>query len=187
MWLVHEYGQKARFQHSVMQPYLGSCFLARVLRSRVRQSPAFGVCVDSLPLLAQLSKDHILQALRQGGRELLIAFTLHSRSPDGRCRCGYRQTNAAGACSVAVMRDLLREEAGHLLDEAMRAEKLFQQGRVTGLGSCSHDDRGSARPRALRIYGAAVEIDSVDARPQQNELFGEIRKHRMEFGWGQDP
>lgn len=31
------------------------------------------------------------------------------------------------------------------------------------------------------------EIDSVDARPQQNELFGEIRKHWVEFGWGQDP
>ncbi|MET9648274.1 NACHT domain-containing protein [Streptomyces syringium] len=187
MGLVHEYGRKARFQHSVMQAYLGSRFLARVLGSPVRQSPAFGVCVDAVPLLAQLSKDHIRQALRQGGRELLIAFTLHSRSLDGRCRCGYRQMDTAGSCSVAVMRDLLREEAGNQLDEAMRGEKLSRQGHATGLGSRSHDDRGSARLRALRIYGAAVEIDSVDARPQQNELFGEIRKHWVEFGWGQDP
>ncbi|MBT2385302.1 NACHT domain-containing protein [Streptomyces sp. ISL-11] len=187
MGLVHEYGRKARFQHSVMQAYLGSRFLARVLGSPVRGSPAFGVCVESVPPWAQLAKAHIRQALRQGGRELLIALTLHSRSLDGRCRCDYRQAGPAASCSVSTMRELLREEAGDLLDDAARAEKLGQRCTAAGPVGRGHDDRGSARLRALRIYGAAVEIDSVDATSRQTELFDEIREHWAEFGWGQDP
>ncbi|MFI9240453.1 NACHT domain-containing protein [Streptomyces sp. NPDC053079] len=185
MGLVHEYGRKARFQHSVMQAYLGSRFLGRMLDNPVRQSPASGLDLSAPRSSEPFTVEQFSEVLRSGGRELLVALTLYSRCLDSRWR--YDGQSACTRCSVSAVRDFLRAEAGNLMRDADRTQELSKGHEPAGDTPRDHDARGSARLRALHIFGTAVEIDSVDAAPAQDEILREIKGHWATFGWGEDP
>ncbi|MEU4847934.1 NACHT domain-containing protein [Streptomyces gilvosporeus] len=165
MGLVDEDGEAVHFQHSIMQAYLGSRLLPRI---RERED-----------------EDQLTRVLRKGGRELLIALTLHSRSLKGRCEGGGCGDPEPEACTDFVICRLLRKRALELLKEAERGKDmrgLWQAGRGAAL-----DDRGSPRQRALEMFGAAVEIDSVAAAPEQDCILEMIKKNWSCLGRGEDP
>ncbi|UIX33133.1 NACHT domain-containing protein [Streptomyces sp. GQFP] len=168
MGLVHEDGDKVRFQHSIVQAYLGSRFLDRMFENATADSPP----------------EHIVGALRRGGRELLIALTLYSRSQNGKCVCGDSPAHKR-ACPVDTMCELLKKQAKNLLTDAERALRVAGQLPATGNGE--PDERGGPRLRALEIYGAAVEIDSVRTAPRQHELISEISKDWNRLSQNEDP
>ncbi|MDE1687052.1 NACHT domain-containing protein [Streptomyces neyagawaensis] len=179
MGLVHENGDKVRFQHSIVQAYLGSRFLDEMFGPPDAADPQ----PSSAPASAAAPPDaHIAGALRQGGRELLIALTLYSRSPKGRCVCG---PSGAGrhACFVDRTRELLTAQAKGLLAEATDA--LHTVGQDSGGGGL--DDHDSPRLRALENYGTAVEIDSVGIAPRQQDLVKEIERDWLRLGQNEDP
>ncbi|MEU1320591.1 NACHT domain-containing protein [Streptomyces tibetensis] len=151
MELVELGGDRVRFQHSVIQAQLGARFLNAVIHPDVPDEPREGAFFPA--------------ALRSPGRELLIAMVLHSRLPDG--ACVHDEPGAAGPdgtcwCPVSAARDLLMEAA-------CQAQSV----RNCGQGN---DDRQEVRPlfgrtlhsKALELYAAALEIDSVDAEPEQH-------------------
>lgn len=173
MGLAELAGDRVRFQHSVLQAHLGSRFMNAVIHPGMPAEPAEGSFFPA--------------ALEKPGRELLIAMVLHSRTVEGSCVHG-----EAGAgepwCPVAAARDLL-------LNAACRAQTATDrrpgspgdgqtagQVHVTGDGQAAGDGPlaadGSARAQlifgralhtsALELYAAALEIDSVDAEPQQH-------------------
>ncbi len=84
------------------------------------------------------------------------------------------------------MRELLQAQAKNLLDDAESAQNVaHSQPATTSNGQ--PDDRGSPRLRALEIYGAAVEIDSVGLAPKQHALISEISKDWNRLGQDEDP
>ena len=135
--------------------------------------------------------DTLRRVLHDSGREMLIALTLYSRSLEGRCRCD--DGDRPGPCPVAVVRELLTDEAHALLRQAEETRKLgptTEKDRLNEARDCADptlDDRGSPRMRALDVYGTAVEIDSVDASPEQNELLHDIGRNWWLLGRGEDP
>jgi hypothetical protein len=65
--VVHESGDKVRFQHSIVQAYLGSRFLGEMFRPPDPAGPAGS---SSSHTAEGPSPDaHVARALRQGGRE----------------------------------------------------------------------------------------------------------------------
>ncbi|GHE38250.1 NACHT domain-containing protein [Streptomyces capitiformicae] len=172
MGLVHEIGDKVRFQHSIMQAYLGSRFLDKIFEC------------PSIATAGQPDDAHITDALKQGGRELLIALTFHSRSQTGKCMCRDAET-AERLCPVDRMRELLNDQARNLLTDAGHAWNVTARPPAAGNGE--PDDRGSPRLRALEVYGAAVEIDSVGAVPMQERLIKTIEKDWHRLGQDEDP
>ncbi|MFF7721775.1 NACHT domain-containing protein [Streptomyces luteogriseus] len=151
MELVELGGDRVRFQHSVIQAQLGARFLSAVIHPGVPAEPREGSFFPA--------------ALQSPGRELLIAMVLHSRLPDGACihdEPGAEGPDGACWCPVSAARDLL-----------MKAACQAQTVRVSGH---DNDDRQEARPlfgrtlhsKALELYAAALEIDSVDAEPEQH-------------------
>jgi hypothetical protein len=151
MELVELGGDRVRFQHSVIQAQLGARFLNAVIHPDVPDEPREGSFFPA--------------ALRSPGRELLIAMVLHSRLPDGACI--HDEPGAAGPdgtcwCPVSAARDLLMEAA-------CQAQSVRNHGQ-------GNDDRQEVRPpfgrtlhsKALELYAAALEIDSVDAEPEQH-------------------
>ncbi|MEC4017892.1 NACHT domain-containing protein [Streptomyces sp. H27-D2] len=186
MGLVQERGEKVQFQHSIMQAYLGSRFLPNVLDS----TPVRDASGDTPP--GQKKAEHRLTtALRQGGRELLIALTLHSRSLEGRCNGAVCRADGSATCPVVIMRELLTMQATALLNEAEEAREMqyrsgYRREADSSVGGVV-DDRGSLRLRAIEIYGAAVEIDSVETVQAQDGLIRAIKDDWERFGRGEDP
>ncbi|MFF4287549.1 NACHT domain-containing protein [Streptomyces sp. NPDC001633] len=176
MGLVHEEGEKVHFQHSIMQAYLGSRLL-----------PAVG----DTPSGRKTVEDLLARALEDGGRELLIALTLRSRSLEGHC-AGPRRGCACGAtrserCADFILRRLLEKRALELLKQAERGEKMLGRWQAGRSQTGGLDDRGSPRLRALELFGTAVEIDSVASVPQQQRLFEMIKDKWKDLERGEDP
>ncbi|GAA2312460.1 hypothetical protein GCM10010234_66400 [Streptomyces hawaiiensis] len=151
MELVELGGDRVRFQHSVIQAQLGARFLNAVIHPDVPDEPREGSFFPA--------------ALRSPGRELLIAMVLHSRLPDGACvhdEPGATAPDGTCWCPVSAARDLLMEAA-------CEAQTVRTSGH-------DNDDRQEVRPlfgrtlhsKALELYAAALEIDSVDAEPEQH-------------------
>ncbi|MGW0711902.1 NACHT domain-containing protein [Streptomyces sp. NPDC002643] len=191
MGLVHENGDQVRFQHSIVQAYLGSRFLDVMFdlpepkeEKEQDEQEAQDEQEPPSPADGERSDEHITGALRRGGRELLIALTLYSRTRKGRCVCDGAEVDDP-RCPVNRMRALLTKQAGKLLDDAQRSWSVAEQSPATADGG--FDDRGSPRLRALELYGAAVEIDSVGAAPRQRELISTIQRHWMRLGQDEDP
>ncbi len=167
------------FQHSVIQAYLGSRFLPGVLE------PA---TADTVPGGEPEKPSKLIEGvLLNSGRELRIALILHSRSLEGRCTCREGGPKQGKPCPVAMVSRQLKTAALQLLKEATaRTKRLFRLDSEMPLGQLDHDPRGSLRRSALEILGTAVEIASVDAHPQLEELFQAIRENWLEFGRGED-
>lgn len=181
MGLVEVGGDKVRFQHSVIQAHLGARFMNAVIHPDVPTEPTEG---------------HFFpRALEKPGRELLIAMVLYSRTPEGSCRhseeahaeethgegeaLGAAEAHGGGQpwCPVSAARDLLvraaceaqmvaREEAPGSPDDHE------PQGRIRDLPGHRPDMLRlfgrTLHAKALELYAAALEIDSVDAEPQQH-------------------
>ncbi len=126
-------GNAVRFPHSILQAYLGSRLIA----------------------YAMADADFRAEALKNAGRELLIALVMHSRAAakPGRPRAGsgghgHRLAAARGSSKPIDLRTLLREAA-----------------------------RGRSDAKALDLYATALEIDSVDPAPEHQAIADEIAGH----------
>ncbi|MET9511935.1 NACHT domain-containing protein [Streptomyces flavidovirens] len=155
MGLLELGGDRIRFQHSVVQAHLGARFMNAVIHPDVPGEPTAG--------------SYFPAALQKPGRELLIAMVLYSRTPDGSCLHEEAQGDGEPWCPVSAARDLL-------LKAACQAQ-MVREHRPGYPGGHPVDSRGSDAQRllgrtlhakALELYAAALEIDSVDAAPQQH-------------------
>ncbi|MEU8458792.1 NACHT domain-containing protein [Streptomyces griseoaurantiacus] len=161
MGLVEPFGERVRFQHSVVQAHLGARFMNAVIHPG---TPAAATPGRYFPA-----------ALENPGRELLIALVLHSRTPAG--SCAHRRRSGDGEdgrnregtvwCPVATARDLV-------LRAACRAQR--DGGRRTGPEPSDVDEvfRRTLHTKALQLYAAALQLDSVDAEPQQHRIAMEL-------------
>ncbi|SHN35936.1 NACHT domain-containing protein [Actinacidiphila paucisporea] len=156
MGLAELAGDRVRFQHSVLQAHLGSRFMNAVIHPGIPAEPAEGSFFPA--------------ALEKPGRELLIAMVLHSRTVEGACVHGEAGSGEEPWCPTAAARDLL-------LNAACRAQTTTGRppGSPGGEGVPGAAD-GTAQAvfgrtlhtNALELYAAALDIDSVDAEPQQH-------------------
>lgn len=168
-------GGRVHFQHSVMQAYLGSRILPGVLEPD-----------ETTPRDCAGDNGEVIRcALLNSGRELRIALILHSRSLDGRCTC--RDGSPPPRCRVGTMRKQMEDAALKLLREAeARSQRRCRADGEMPSRRFEPGRRGSLRRSALEILGTAVEISSVDADPQLDELFTTMSDHWPEFGLGED-
>ena len=133
------------------------------------------------------SSDHIAHAIRHGGRELLIALTLYSRSLRCTCTCRDGESGSTQPCAVALTVEQLRACAGEVLDQADQAERRVY--RTLGRPSDGEppDNRAGLRRRALDLYGAAMDVTTVDDHPRIDEVLAELEDQWALFGIGEDP
>ena len=172
-------GGRIHFQHSVIQAYLGSRFLPGVLEP--------GSTEAAPTQWDEQANELIHSALLNSGRELRIALILHSRSLDGRCTCRDTSRRPGKPCPVVSVREQLKAAASDLLQEAAaRTNRLFRLGPEMPSGPLGLDPHGSLRRSALEFLGTAVEIDSVHADPEPDELIEVMRAHWPKFGLGED-
>lgn len=141
MGLVEECGDYVRFQHSIMQAFLGSRFLDTAL-----PDTAF-----------------FPAALRNPGREILMALVFHSRSlhEAARCTCP-RAAGTDPACPIGAMRRLVVGEA--------KAALALDTGEHRPVGI----EVRSMHSKVLEMYGAALDIDSADRHPDPAAITREI-------------
>ncbi|MDQ0798066.1 hypothetical protein [Streptomyces sp. B1I3] len=148
--LIEICGDRVRFQHSVVQAHLGARFMNAVIHPDIPEEPTDGSFFPA--------------ALRNPGRELLIAMVLHSRTPGGSCLHEDPAGERVAWCPVSTARDLL-------LNAACRAE-MDRESRSRVPGTPAHAGHlllgRSLHTKALELYAAALEIDSVDEEPQQH-------------------
>jgi hypothetical protein len=156
MGLVELGGDRVRFQHSVIQAHLGARFMNAVLHPDVPDTPE--------------ERRYFPAALENPGRELLIALVLHSRTLDGSCPRMARPTDDHAWCPVSAARDLLMRAACRAqYDTAGR-----QNDRHHDPADPQHLFIRTLHAKALQMYTAALEIDTVEAQPQQQRIAMEL-------------
>lgn len=96
MGLVEASGGCVRFEHTILQAYLGSRYLDSLFRADSRKA--------------------LVKSLRDPGRELIMALVLYSRNENLRCAC----ENSPDLCPIRAAVDLL---AGQVL-ETLRLTKV---------------------------------------------------------------
>jgi predicted ATPase len=182
-------GSTIHFQHSIIQAYLGSRFLAAILgaeepqttghnhsyspRTSLSRTPSTSApgkpsreeLTTSTPTSIQTKL--LLSALHHLKRELLIALVLHSRSLDGRCTCAEGDETKDRPCPTDLMRRVVKKAASDSLDAGEKAE-------------------GGLSLWALECFGAAMEIASGDSNPRLKELVPQQDQWRR-IGEGNDP
>lgn len=126
--LVEAFGDGVRFPHSIMQAYLGSRLID----------------------VAMTDRDYRESALRNPGRELLIALVMRSRAEQRS-----DQPNSASRVSARVARS-------------------FTGGRPKHVVLCNAAGRRND-VKALDLYAAALEIDSVDQTSAQIAIATKLR------------
>jgi NACHT domain len=128
--LVEAQKNAVRFPHSILQAYLGSRLIA----------------------YAMADTDFRAEALKNAGRELLIALVLHSRAT-------MKQDSPRGRAHTAI-------DSGGSFVESMDLPTLLleEAGR--------HSDA-----KAFDLYATALEIDSVDTAPKHQVIATEIAAH----------
>lgn len=156
MGLVDLSGNRLRFQHSVVQAHLGARFMNAVIHPDVPEEPTAG--------------RYFPAALEDPGRELLIALVLWSRTPDGSCTHEGGHGDDAPWCPVSATRELL-----------LNAACLAQHDKAGGSDAVGRDRADPQavfgrvlHTKALQLYTAAIEVDSIDAEPQQHRIAMEL-------------
>lgn len=130
--LVEARGDIVQFPHSIVQAHLGSRLIGA----------------------AMADPDYQREALRDPGRELLIALVMHSRAR-------MQKAGPKGAAHAPVL------AAGPELSERSLCDLLLSAAR------------GRRDVKSLDLYAAVLEVDSVGSRPQHRSIAEEIEKH-----WG---
>lgn len=158
MGLAELAGDHVRFQHSVLQAHLGSRFMNAVIHPGIPAEPTEGSFFPG--------------ALEKPGRELLIAMVLHSRTLEGSCVHGDADAGEEPWCPVSAARDLLLNAACRAQTTGGEPPETPGDGQVAGAGDASERARAifgrALHTNALELYAAALDIDSVDAEPQQH-------------------
>jgi NACHT domain len=206
-----ESGSTIHFQHSIIQAYLGSRLLPAVLSapSQPEESPAAYSSPSPVarrrrsemqgvtPQRQHKAPAEILSgALPDSGRELLIAFVLHSRSLAGRCACidsdparsrSADQTSEK-PCPTYLMRKVLTEAASKYLYAADKAlTRVYRPWQKALHDRQNYDRQSSLSLRALECLGAAADIASEDNDPDLYEIVRTAKKKWRSVGPGEDP
>jgi hypothetical protein len=133
--LVEARGDGVRFPHSIMQAYLGSRLIDH----------------------AMADAEYRRGALKDPGRELLIALVTHSRAKA-------RAARPHGSTQVLIKTDTGERPLRALLSEA----------------ASGRDD-----VKALDLYAAALEIDSIDKAPAHRSIAAKLEAQWPQF-WARD-
>lgn len=199
--LVEFYGDRVRFQHSVMQAFLGARFMQSALHRGVMPQPAVQAPQPQLAIseLKRLSQDsaaffrveylpgretsaptpvdnsYFPAALDAPGRELLSALVLFSRSPAGRC-VHTPSPQQTVWCPAEASRKLLLEAA----ERAMSDKSL-----LSSSDGSTHFKDAEARilkvpqghAKALELYTAAIEVDAAEETSALDDIADKLRKH----------
>ena len=136
--LVEARGDGVRFPHSIMQAYLGSRLIDHAMADPTYRAGA----------------------LREPGRELLIALVMHSRAKA-------RAARPRPSTRVVISANTEGTETQPLRDVLIQAA----EGR---------DD-----VKALDLYAAAVQIDSIDSAPAHSRIATKLVKQWPQF-WARD-
>ena len=128
--LVESQKNAVRFPHSILQAYLGSRLIAYAMADDAFRT----------------------DALKNAGRELLIALVLHSRATT-------KQASPRTRADAAI-------DSGGSSDESMDMRPLLLE------AARLHSDA-----KALDLYATALEIDSVNTTPEHQSIADEIAKH----------
>jgi NACHT domain len=133
--LVEARGDGVRFPHSIMQAYLGSRLIDRAMADPTYQR----------------------DALKDPGRELLIALVTHSRAL-------MKAARPAESTQVLVDTDIGRRPLRDVLSEIAR---------------------GTDDVKALDLYATALEIDSIDTAPAHRVIATMLAQQWPRF-WSRD-
>jgi hypothetical protein len=158
MGLAELAGDRVRFQHSVLQAHLGSRFMNAVIHPGLPAEPTEGSFFPA--------------ALEKPGRELLIAMVLHSRTLEGSCMHGEADAGQDPWCPASAARDLLLNAACRA--QTTMGERLGSPDDAQAPGAGESVARARAvfgrlpHTNTLELYAAALDIDSIDAEPQQH-------------------
>ncbi len=197
-------GSTVHFQHSIIQAYLGSLFLPAIvsdpappdtsLATRYGQGAPSGrrrLSAQATTLQRQYESraEKILsEALPNSGRELLIAFLLHSRSLRGRCTCAERDPAPDRPCPASLVRKVLTEAATHYLAAASKALGRAYTPVCEALRHYQPFDRQNAFSlRAMECFGAAAEIASEECKPGLYKIVRKAKDEWPSIGAGEDP
>ncbi|WP_326585426.1 ATP-binding protein [Streptomyces sp. NBC_00481] len=196
--IVEAYGDRVRFQHSLMQAYLGSRFMQSVLHRGLMPQPSAQAPYPQLAISARrrIGRDsaaffgleylagressaltagdtsYFPAALEAPGRELLSALVLHSRASGGRC-IHTAAPRTTSWCPAEASRTLLCEAA----DQAMA-----EQPSSTSDGSISLKDAEArilkvpqSQARALELYTAAIEVNAGEEKSVLDDIAVKVR------------
>jgi hypothetical protein len=137
--LVEARGDGVRFPHSIMQAYLGSRLIEH----------------------AMADEQYRDGALKDPGRELLIALVMHSRA---------KARAARPRASTQV-----------LIDTGTEGRQLQPLRDLLANAAGGRDDA-----KALDLYAAALEIDSIDNAPAHSSIAAKLAGQWPRF-WARDP
>ncbi|MET7271052.1 hypothetical protein ABZS59_07655 [Streptomyces flaveolus] len=167
MGLVELAGDRVRFQHSVIQAHLGARFMSAVIHPRTPREIT--------------ENRYFPAALENPGRELLIAMVLHSRTPKGSCTHPEAQGGHDGWCPVAAARDLVlnaacraQQIAAHRQDGDRHPDGRRPDETPNDPADPRQVFRRTLHTKALQLYAAALQIDSVDAASEQHRIAMEL-------------
>ncbi|MEU4644775.1 NACHT domain-containing protein [Micromonospora sp. NPDC023814] len=144
-----------RFQHGVIQAYLGSRFLTAAMRDGDFLAQAF-------------TRNH------GPGRELLSALTLHTRSAGAFERLDGRRSHPFRRADLTRLADTARRTVG--LPTSGRDEKATRHRSIT-LVHRLRDEAAATRnrTRALEMFAVALEMDAATGHTAHRQLADTIR------------
>ncbi|MFI8232449.1 hypothetical protein ACIGDI_26785 [Streptomyces sp. NPDC085900] len=176
MDLVDLGSNHVQFQHSVIQAHLGARFMNALIHRQMPENPM------------DVENHYFKKAMENPGRELLIALVLHSRTSDGSCPRAASPTADHTWCPVSASRDLLLSAACRAQwcggdrpadDSTAAPHGVHPDGHPDGARPGQADPwclfARTLHTKALQLYTAALEIDSVDAEPRQGEIAEKLR------------
>jgi len=159
--LVEARGNGVRFPHSIIQAYLGSRLID----------------------VAMADKEYRSKALKDPGRELLIALVMNSRAKPQVSRRSDaapspERTEAAATAPAAAAAPAAAVAAAPAAAAAAAADHRFRD-LLYEKASAHHD------VKALYLHAAALQIDSVDQVPAHGDIADEIASCWRSL-WAQD-
>src|SRR5215469_10772946 len=171
--IVEAYGNRVRFPHSILQAYLGCRFIDSLLHETGENTALDGALAEPGP-----------------GRELLIALCLFSRAQTCKCLTAVDEAPTpattepsvpaietgpatpvimeAGPAPATTEVAVPSQEPGASPGSSTRTSRCEECERVILLtGSLLRAAKHHSDPKALDIYAAALEIDSIQSMPLQ--------------------
>jgi hypothetical protein len=165
--LVELAGERVQFQHSVVQAHLGARFMNAVIHPETPREIT--------------ANRYFPAALENPGRELLIAMVLHSRTPEGSCSRVRTPDDPGAWCPVSAARDLVlgaacraQQNSAHHLGGRQRPNAHRPAEAPRDPADPRQVFRRTLHTKALQLYAAALQIDSVDTASEQHRIAMEL-------------